>query len=77
MALTILVFYLYGETGNSIANPQIGTAGCGTLMDDQTAGVFLDEKKDSSITYTYSVHWKVRRGFLACLGHVYPTIFRF
>lgn len=75
MALTILVFYLYGETGNSIANPQIGTDGCGTLMDDQTAGVFLDEQKDSSITYTYSVHWKVRV-FLACLDRVQPTIFR-
>ncbi|KAF9389262.1 hypothetical protein CPB97_011715 [Podila verticillata] len=43
---------------SSIANPQIGVDGCGTLMDDQTAGVFLDENMDSSITYTYSVHWK-------------------
>ncbi|KAG0094043.1 hypothetical protein BGZ93_007077 [Podila epicladia] len=42
---------------SSIANPQIGAAGCGTLLDDQTAAVSLDEKKDGSVTYTYSVHW--------------------
>ncbi|KAF9303274.1 hypothetical protein BGZ74_004074 [Mortierella antarctica] len=42
---------------SSIANPQIGVAGCGTLLDDQTVGVSLDEKKDGSVTYTYSVHW--------------------
>ncbi|KAG0340642.1 hypothetical protein BG004_006339 [Podila humilis] len=42
----------------SIANPQVGQPACGTLSDDQIAGVFLNEKAAGSITYTYSVHWK-------------------
>ncbi|KAG0330285.1 hypothetical protein BGZ99_006017 [Dissophora globulifera] len=41
----------------SIATPDIGKVECGALEAEQSLPVYLDEKRATTVTYTYSVKW--------------------
>ncbi|KAF9199110.1 hypothetical protein BGZ49_010815 [Haplosporangium sp. Z 27] len=41
----------------SISEPAIGEQQCGSLDTEQSSAVYLDEKKATQVTYTYSVKW--------------------